>query len=343
MTSTAPGVETRADQAEGRGRSLWSGIPSWAGALVALIVLVIFTAIRSGGTFLQPENLVNILNQNAEVGIIAVGMTLVIILGGIDLSVGSLMALAGGLGMLTLNALHAPGESATLAVAGALAVMLGTATAAGALNGLLISYGRLAPFIATLGALVAYRSGATWIANGGQFFSEGVPAFLTLRGGVPIAGVRLPYAVILFALTAVVGWVLLNKTRFGRYVFAVGSNERAATYSAIAVQRIKLLTYVCLGLATGLAAIVHAVRFQSVNSANAGLLIELEVIAAVVIGGTRMEGGSGSIVGTIVGVLLIGVIKNMLVMLNVTSFAHGLVMGLIIIGAVLVQHLGRRR
>lgn len=353
MTTPTPTVETPLDHTARRRRSLFAGLPPWVGALAALVVLVVFTAVQNP-TFLKPENLVNIVNQNAEVGIIAVGMTIVIILGGIDLSIGSLLALAGGLGVLVLNATHTPGGGGVVPVLLAIATMLAVGVGAGVVNGLLIAYGRLAPFIATLAALVAYRSAATWIANGGQFFSEGVPLFQALRRGIPIPGTNIapnaplpipfefPFSVILLIVVAVLGYVLLNHTRFGRYVFAVGSNERAATYSAIAVHRVKLLAYACIGLAAGLAALVHAARYQSINSANAGLLIELEVIAAVVIGGTRMEGGSGSIVGTLVGVLLIGVIKNMLVMLDVNSFAHGLVMGGIIVGAVLVQQVGRR-
>lgn len=354
MSQSPAPVESPLDHTAARRRSLWSSLPSWTGALVALVVLSAWTAWENPA-FLQPGNLLNIVNQHAEVGIIAVGMTIVIIGAGIDLSVGSLMAFAGGLGVLTLNAAYARGEgSDALAVALAVAVMLATASAGGALSGALVSWGRVAPFIATLGGLVAYRSAATWIANGGQFFSHGSPLFAQLRGGVPIPGTNIappgrpplplefPYAVILLIAVAALGWVLLNRTRFGRYTVAIGANERAAVYSAIPVNRVKLLGYTFIGFTTGLAALVHAARFQSVNSANAGLLIELEVIAAVVIGGTRMEGGSGSIVGTLVGVLLIGVIKNMLVMLDVTSFAHGLVMGVIIVGAVLVQHLGRR-
>jgi ribose transport system permease protein len=351
-----PIVESRLDHARPRGvRSLWASLPPWTGALVALLVLGAWTTVMEPA-FIRPTNLLNILNQHAEVGIIAVGMTIVIISAGIDLSVGSLMAFAGGLGVLTLNTVYNGGEgNDVLAVLLAIGVMIGVATAAGALTGALVAWGRVAPFIATLGGLVAYRSAATWIAGGGQFFSQGSPGFAWLRGGVPIPGtniappnrppmpLEISFAVLLLVVVAIIGWVLLNRTRFGRYTIAVGASERAATYSAIPVQRIKLLAYTFIGFTAGLAALVHALRFQSVNSANSGMLIELEVIAAVVIGGTRMEGGSGSIVGTLIGVLLIGVIKNMLVLQNVTSFAHGLVMGLIIVGAVLVQHLGRRR
>lgn len=334
-------------------RRVLEAMPPWSGALLALLILMAITGAMNPA-FFRATNLLNILDQNAAIGIVAVGMTLVIILGGIDLSVGSLLALAGGVGILTLNALYQPGQGDWLAVISAVAVMVLVGCTAGLVNGLLIAWGGLAPFIATLGALVAFRSAAVWMADGGQFFSQGAPTFASIGWGLPIPGTNiarpgaaplpmsLPISVPILIVVAVTAHVLLFRTRLGRYIIAVGSNERAAVYSAIPVARIKTITYTLLGGMTGLAALVWAARFQSVNSANAGLLLELEAIAAVVIGGTRMQGGSGSIIGTLIGVLLLGVIKNMMVMLGVTSHAHGMVMGLIIIAAVLVQRLGSR-
>lgn len=332
-------------------RALLDRIPSWSGALLGLILLCTITAIIQPA-FVRPENIVNILNQNAALGIVAVGMTLVIILAGIDLSVGSLLALAGGVGILALNAGGADGGTWTVLCA--LAVMLIIGTLAGTTNGVLIAKGSIAPFIATLGALVAFRSAAVWIADGGQFRAMGPELFGEIGRGWPIPGTNvsrvagrvtplvLPYPVILWGVVAVIGAILLGRTRLGRYIIAIGSNERSALYSAIAVDRVKIITYSLLGLMVGIAAVVESTRFNSINSANAGTLLELDVIAAVVIGGTRMQGGVGSIGGTVIGVLLIGVIKNMLVMLGVPSHAHGLVMGVIIIVAALIQQIGRR-
>lgn len=317
---------------------------------MALLAMMLATSIMNPA-FLRPTNLVNILNQNAVVGIVAVAMTLTIILGGIDLSVGSVLALSGGIGILALNRAAGGGAANATGWLVAVVVTLSIGLAAGALNGLLIARGRLAPFIATLGALVAYRSVATWVAQGGQFFTRGSTWFSAMGRGIPIPGtniarpgapplpLELPWSVVVWTLVALVGWLLLNRTRYGRYVIAVGSNERAAHYAAIAVERVKIATYTLTGGAVGIAALLSAARYESVNSANTGILMELEVIAAVVIGGTRMEGGRGSVGGTVVGVLLIGAIKNMMVMLGVTSYAHGLVMGLIIIAAVLLQRL----
>jgi ribose transport system permease protein len=323
------------------------------GALIALLVLMSMTGIFEPA-FLKPTNLTNILNQQAVVGVIAVGMTLVIILGGIDLSVGSLLALAGGAGVMALNARFDPQGAEWSAIGIAIVVTLAVGLAAGVVNGVLIAKGGIAPFIATLGGLVAYRSAATWIANGGQFFVEQSQAFRQLghgfnipgtniaRAGAAVREYELPYSILVFIGIALAGSILLNFTRYGRYVYAIGCSERAAIYSAIPVARIKIMTYALIGLATGLAAVLHATRYNSVNSANAGLLMELEAIAAVVIGGTRMQGGAGGILGTVIGVILLGVIRNVQVMLGLESHASGVVMGVIIIAAVLFQRLGRR-
>jgi ribose transport system permease protein len=328
-------------------------MPPWAGAAAALLLLAAFAAVREP-SFRKPTNLMNIVNEQSIVGVIAVGMTLVIVMGGIDLSVGALVALAGGVGVLALNALAESGASDWLAVVVGLAVMTMAGGAAGALNGALIARAGIAPFIATLGALVAYRSGATWMANGGQFFVEGPAAFGELGRGAPIPGTNValpgreprefvvPYAVMVFVAVSVIGAALLNRTRYGRYVIAIGCNEQAARYSAISVTGVKWATYALMGVLTGIAAAIHASRFESVNSANAGILMELEAIAAVVIGGTRMRGGYGTILGTVIGVILLGVIRNVQVMLGLESHAQGVVMGVIILAAVLLQRLGSR-
>lgn len=334
------------------------GIPGWLGALVALLLLAGYTAWYEP-SFLKPGNILNILEQNAVVGIVAVGMTLIITLGGIDLSVGSLVALAGGVGVLALNALYQPPTGGTTEpltpILGAAGVTLAIGLLAGLVNGLVIAKGRIAPFIATLAALVAFRSAAQWMAQGGQFFSEGSTWLIELGEGFGIPGTNIsrnprrvvpmdfPYAILVWAGVVAVGAVLLNWTRLGRYIIAIGNNERAARYSAIAVDRVKIVTYGLLGGITGVAALMNAANYTSVNSANTGTLLELDAIAAVVIGGTRMEGGSGSVLGTVIGVLLLGVIRNMMVMLQINPYAQGLVTGAIIVAAVLVQRVGSRR
>jgi ribose transport system permease protein len=346
-----------ADHGTLRQRRRWR-IPSWSGALLALGVLVIATAYDEP-KFLQLTNILNILEQNAAVGMVAVGMTLIITLGGIDLSAGSLLALAGGLGILAMNRLYGTptddaAESMTPILA-AVGVTVGVGLAAGLFNGVLVTKGRIAPFIATLAGLLIFRSAAMWVARGGQFFSEGSSHFEHLGEGFDIPGTNIsrnprrvvpavfPYAIIIWAAIALLAVVLLHRTRLGRYIIAIGNNERAARYSAVAVDRVKIATYTLMGGIAGVAALMNAANYTSVNSANTGTLLELDAIAAVVIGGTRMEGGSGSVFGTILGVLLLGVIRNMMVMRGIDTYAQGVVTGGIIVAAVLLQRAGARR
>ena len=316
------------------------------GPLVALALLVVAASIPADGVFLKPENLLNVLRQSSFVGLIAIGMTFVIIAGGIDLSVGSLLAFCGALGILVMNALVDAQAGAFAAITLGLTVMVATGVAAGLLNGLLIAKGRIAPFIATLGGLAAYRSLALTLADGGEMRSQAGAAFKTLgTGGIPVPGVEvaknvpllIPYPVIIFIVVAVAGHLLLTRTRFGRYVFALGCNERAARYSGIRIDRVKLGVYALIGLTTGIAAVLLSSRMNSVSSPGTGNLYELDAIAAVVIGGTRMSGGAGTIFGTVVGVLILGVIGNMLNLYGAPIHLQGLVKGLIIVAAVLVQ------
>lgn len=326
-------------------------LPPWLGALAALLLMAVVAACIDQ-TFLRVVNLVNILKNNAATGIVATGMTLVILLGGIDLSVGSILVLSGGLGIATMNALAASGLSPTLAcLVGALCT-LALSTCVGALNGLCIARGRLAPFIATLGTMVACRSIATWVARGGQFFTS-LSSFAACGKGIPLPGtniarsstriipLELPYITLTWLLVILAALYLVHRTRLGRYIIAIGSNSRAALYAAVPVRLVTFSTYAILGLLTGLAAFLHGAQFTSINSPTSGINLELDAIAAVVIGGTRMEGGRGSILGTVIGVLLLGVIRNMMVFLEVNTYAQGLVQGIIIIAAVLFQRFGR--
>jgi ribose transport system permease protein len=315
------------------------------GVLVAFVLLFVASAAWKPAFFLQPENLRNLLNQNAAVGIVAVGMTLVIVAGGIDLSVGSIMALAGAVALWVLNKANGPGAEGRAVMLGALAC-LGTGTALGALNGALITLGRIAPFIATLGGLVAYRSVVVALADAGEIRSSSANVFPELGGGgIPIPFLRnsanqpidLTWNILVFVLIAVVATFLLNRTVLGRHVVAVGANERAARYSAIDTGKVRLLTYVFLGFCTGLAGLLQASRNNSVASSTMGQLVELDAIAAVVIGGTSLAGGRGQVWGTVVGVLILGIINNILVLGDVSAYWQGLVKGAIILLAVLIQ------
>lgn len=303
------------------------------GPLFALIVLFLLSAVSSP-YFLQVENLLNILRQVSYTGIIGLGMTFVIISGGIDLSVGSMTALLGGLVILVLNRL---GEG-PLAILGAVVVGLVLGAAAGALNGLLITKGKVTAFIVTLGTMAIFRSLTLQISNAGEFRS-GSSLYADLGMG-SLLGIPIPVWV--FLGLALLFGVLLNRTRYGRYVCAVGSNEKVAAYSAINVDLVKFFAYVIVGVTVAISAVLLSSRLNSISSTNAGINFELDAISAVIIGGTPMSGGTGFISGTVVGAVILGIVNNMLNMLGVSPYLQGTVKGLVIIGAVLIQRRGKK-
>jgi ribose transport system permease protein len=299
-------------------------------ALVALVILSVISSFLSE-YFLQWQNLLNILRQVSYTGIIALGMTFVIVSGGIDLSVGSMAAFVGSLGILALNAL-ADGSEA-LAVAAAIAVALGSGLACGLANGLLITKGRIAPFIVTLGTMAIFRSLSLYMKDAGEFRSSS-SLFGSLGSSAP-GWIPVP-VIVLIALAALLAFVF-RRTRYGRYVRAVGSNARVARYSAIDVDRTRLIAYTLTGLLVGISAVLISMRFNSVGTSTLGVNYELDAIAAVIIGGTSMAGGRGTIWGTVIGAITLGVINNMLNMVGISPYLQGTVKGLVIIGAVFIQ------
>lgn len=316
------------------------------GVLVAFLLLFVFNSIWQPDLFLKPENLRNLLNQNAAVGMVAVGMTLVIIGGGIDLSVGSLMAVSSALGLKFLNDQVTAGQPEGSAVMAGILVCVATAVGGGLLNGILVTFGKITPFIATLGGLVAYRSLALVLANGGEIRSSSpqvLPSigqtglklpFVANSQGQPL---ELNYPILAFVLVAIIGGLILNKTVLGRNVVAVGANEQAAYLAGVRTNRVKIWTYVLVGLFSGIASLSLMGRMNSVASAQVGLYYELDAIAAVAIGGTSMAGGYGRVWGTVVGVLILGIISNMLVTSGVSPYWQGFVKGAIILFAVAIQ------
>lgn len=292
--------------------------------IIAFVIIFIASAILSP-RFLDMNNQLNILMQVSIIGIIAMGMTVVMLSGGIDLSVGSVLALAGVISVLALNA------SGSILVGVFTALLVGSF--AGFLNGLMVAKGRIASFIATLGMMAAARSIALYIADGGSVSGE-VAGFTAISNSdlwifdVPV--------IIFLIMTAAV-YVLMHKTRFGRYVYALGSNEKAALLSAIRVDRIKIGVYTLIGSLVGIAAIIETSRLNSISSSSSGAQYELDAIAAVIIGGTRMTGGRGKIIGTLFGVLILGILNNMMNLMNVSPYLQGFVKGLIIIIAVVFQ------
>jgi len=298
------------------------------GPLLALAILFVISAFASP-YFLKTRNLLNILRQVSYTGIIGLGMTFVIITGGIDLSVGSMTALVGGISILVLNALGGGTWAIFVAILAAIAV----GAAFGAANGLIITKGKVAPFIVTLGTMAIFRSLTLYISGAGEFRSQS-NLFPQLGMGYFLG---IPIPVWIFIGLAVLFWLILNHTKYGRYMCAIGSNERVAKYAAIKIDKIRFFAYVIVGITVAVTAVLLSSRLNSISSSNAGQNYELDAIAAVIIGGTAMSGGSGSIIGTVIGAIILGIVNNMLNMMGVSPYLQGTVKGLVIIGAVLIQ------
>jgi ribose transport system permease protein len=311
----------------------WTDHSTGIGFILLFVLATIVGWIGTGdiATFLRPGNLLNIIKQSSYTGIIGLGMTFVIISGGIDLSVGSMMAFTGGITIYFLNLFPGDSVGGTLL---AILFCLALGTVCGLLNGVMVTAGRMAPFIATLGTLAIFRSLIQYISGASNILSKSTvyPRF----GPASLLGVPVPIWVFL-ALT-VVFHLLLNNTRFGRYVCAVGSNEQVARYSAININLIKLIPYAITGFTVAVSALLWTSRINCLNSSGDGNGYELEAIAAVVIGGTSMSGGKGSIIGTIFGAVMLAMINNMLVLGGVSSFLQQAARGLVIIAAVLLQY-----
>jgi len=295
--------------------------------LLALIVLIIISALLSDH-FLVPRNLTNVLRQVSYTGIIALGMTFVIIAGGIDLSVGSMVALVGVITVSLINS--------TVYIALAAAVILGAVF--GAINGLLVTRGKIAAFVATLATMSIFRSLTLFFSDAGEVVSQN-SHYPDIGGGYFLS---IPIPVWAFFLLALFFHVLLNNTAFGRHVCAVGSNPVVASYSAIKVRLVTFWTYVIGGVTVGISAIMLSSRLNSVSPGDSGLFYELDAIAAVVIGGTSLSGGKGLIWGTVVGAIILGIINNMLNLLGVSPYLQGTVKGAVILIAVLVQFKSNR-
>ncbi len=274
--------------------------------------------------FLTVSNLLNVAEQTAIIAIIAAGMTFVIITAGIDLSVGSVLAFSG----VVLAGLLQKG----VPLVPALAIGIGVGFFTGVLNGLLITIGRLPPFIATLGMMSVAR-GAALLYTGGRPISGFSESFRSLATGKPLG---IPMPVLIMLAIFLIAYFLLTKTKLGRYTYAIGGNEEATILSGVNVRLYKTLIY---GICGGLAGLAAAILTARLNSAQpiAGMNYELDAIAATVIGGTSLMGGEGHVFGTLTGALIIGVLRNGLTLLNISSFAQQIIIGLVIIVAVLLD------
>ncbi|MCU1536636.1 MAG: Monosaccharide transporter rane protein family [Humibacillus sp.] len=299
-----------------------------AGLVVALLLLILVGIITAGDRFASPDNALTILRLGSVIGVVSVGMTFVISGGGIDLSVGAIVALSSVWATTVATQTLAADFHWIVMVLAALVV----GGACGLVNGVLIAYGRLAPFIATLAMLAAARGLAELIAKRRTQIVRD-RGFIDFFGGSVLG---IPVLVIVFALVAIGGWVLLNRTTFGRRTLAIGGNPEAARLAGIRVQRQTMYLYVLLGLACGLAAVMIMARTTTGTSTH-GQLYELDAIAAVVIGGTLLSGGRGTVVGTVIGVLIFTTLTNVFTLNNLDTSTQAVAKGAIIVAAVLLQ------
>ena len=313
----------------------WMGRLHGMGPVIGLVLLLIAGTLLNSN-FATLDNAMNVLTRTAFIGIIAVGMCFVIVSGGIDLSVGSMAALIAGSVIMCMNTLGPLLASPVLVVALGMGLALVLGALFGLAHGLLITKGRIEPFIVTLGTLGIFRAYLTYFANGGAITLDNdlsdvySPVYYASLLGVPIP-------VWVFLVVALLGGVILNRTAFGRYVQAIGSNEQVARYAAVDVDRIKISTYVLLGICVGIATLLYVPRLGSA-SPTTGLLWELEAIAAVIVGGTALKGGAGSITGTVVGAILLSVISNILNLTSIISvYLNAAVQGFVIISVAFMQ------
>ncbi|RBY85135.1 ABC transporter permease [Blastococcus sp. TF02A-26] len=314
---------------EPRGPGLMAGpVGRNLGLVVALVILCVVGLITAGDRFADVDNVLTILRGASIVGVVSIGMTFVIIGGGIDLSVGAIAALSSV--WATTLATQQLAEDVHWIVMVVTALVVGAV--AGLVNGVVIAYGKLAAFIATLAMLTAARGLAEILANRRTQIVRDSD-FLDFFSG-DVLGV--PTLVIIFALVSVAGWVLLNRTTFGRRTFAVGGNAEAARLAGIRVQRHTVKLYVLSGITCGIAAVMIMGR-TTTGSSTHGTLWELEAIAAVVIGGTLLIGGRGTIVGTVLGVIIFFTLGNVFTLNDLSSSAQAVARGIIIVAAVLLQ------
>lgn len=303
-------------------------------AFGSLIVIIIFFSIVSR-TFFTFTNITNVLLSAVVVGLLALGTTFVIVTGGIDLSIGTGMSLCAVMsGVLIANL----GLPIWVGVLGALAV----GAAMGAFNGAAVSLFGIPPFIATLAMMLVAQGLALVISKTSPIYFTNAPHYIDISSGNLIPGVAIPNAVVIFFVVAVIAGVLLNRTLVGRYAISMGSNEEATAISGINVRKWKILIYTLAGLFTGLAGVLISARLSSAQPA-VGAGYELQAIAAVVIGGTSLSGGKGSMVGTVIGALIIAILNNGLQLINVPQEWQNVVLGCVILFAVYMDIVRRKQ
>ena len=301
----------------------------------SLMLIICALSVYAPDTFLTMDNFLNVLRRSSVNGIIAVGMTSIIISAGIDLSVGSMLALAGMTGAYAMIAVGGIDPQGAAFVFGTI-VGIVTSIVCGLANGVLITKLRLPPFIVTLGTMSAFR-GISYVMNDGQPYN--VPGYKYLGNGVVLG---IPVSILIFVIIVAIAGFLLKYTRLGRYTYAIGSNREAAFHAGVNVDRNLVYIYTLTGLFVGIAAMIATSRTVSAQP-TAGIALELDIIASVVIGGASLSGGRGTITGTIIGTLLISFLRNGCTLLGISTNVQLIVIGAIIIAAVAVDQLARAK
>lgn len=341
MTAEAPAMQSGG----GRTRTEWAQLALKGRAFIALIVLVVFFAIVEDA-FLTGANVEILIKQTALNGILAIGMTFVILTGGIDLSVGSIVGFTGIVAGLLINEGLTVGNVVIFPHTWMVLVLsLAAGTGLGLISGFIITRFNVAPFIATLGMLLVAR-GLAGLINGGKTFPNlvgkeelGNTGFRELGTG-ELFGV-VPWAIVILVVFAVIAWFVTTRTPFGRAVYAVGGNERSAELSGVRVNRTKLVVYMISGFCAATVGLIIASQLVAAHPAT-GQYFELYAIAAVVLGGTSLAGGRGTIIGTIIGALVIGTLNNGLTLMGISSFLELVITGSVIVLALIIDQLQQR-
>jgi len=299
-------------------------------SIVLVVLAMIFIAtLAEGSQFLSLQNFMNILRNHAVIGVIALGMAFVIISGNIDLSVGAQMVAVAAITVSIVN------KTGSVLLGIIIAIVAGCALST--ITGLIVTKGRVPSFIVTLGMQYIYRSLSMYFMQGGGFYLDKEKApFYTQISNYMLFG-KIPMPVIYYFIMFALFWFISRYTKLGRHIYAVGSNEKATRLSGINTNRIKVLAFTLLGFAISIAAIIESSRMGSINSTSSGNAYELNAIAMTVIGGISMEGGKGKMSGALYGMLILGIINNMITLLGVNVYLINAFKGLIIIAAVLLQ------
>ncbi|PRX73201.1 monosaccharide ABC transporter membrane protein (CUT2 family) [Cohnella sp. SGD-V74] len=334
-------MEVNPKVGESHAASVWRKLQArdlWGQYSIIWVMLGIIAvaSLFLGDTFLDAQNFVNILRNNAILGILALGMAFVIISGNIDLSIGSALVAVGAIAIAVTNffGVQLGPELGWLAISLGILTALICSAFFGVLCGWITTKGRVPSFIVTLGFMSIYRSVSMYYMKGGGFFCD-IPAFQKISNSELFGVIPLP--IVYFAAVAAVCYYIAKHTRFGRHVYAVGSNEKAARLSGINTDKVKILVFMLMGIMVAIAVIIETSRLNSINATSSGQGYELNAIAAVVIGGVAMTGGRGSIVGAVLGVLLLGIISNILNIAGVDVFLVNAIKGTLVILAVLLQ------